>query len=134
MSKLPKVSRYRPDFEAPGPHVIIEKSDGLTFEPEEYQDPGEPGDEDDDFTNYRYYESKKVIGKLYRAIDERKLFADIKQRAIRHGAGSESSVINAVWEDVQRRCLLIEWKHKLDWAREIRDMYVPRAIFLLTFI
>lgn len=77
---MPKTGRWRPDFEAPGPHVNIQKKDGISFEvpiDRELDD----GDDDDDFTNYRYYESDKVLGKLYRAIDEREIFTQIQQRA-----------------------------------------------------
>jgi hypothetical protein len=66
MSRLPKYNPYRPDFEAPGPHVRIEKHIGLSFDAPVDRDPDEQGDEDDDFSAYRYYESEKILGKLYR--------------------------------------------------------------------
>jgi hypothetical protein len=120
MSRMPKTGPWRPDFEAPGPHVNIEKKDGISFEvtiDRELDD----GDDDDDFTNYRYYESDKVLGKLYRAIDEREIFTQIQQRATNHNITNMSTVIHKVWQHVQRKCRLIQWEHKLEWARDIRD-------------
>jgi len=119
---MPKNNNCRPDFEAPGPHVMIEDRKEIFFEDSKYRDPQEQGDDDDDFTTYRYYESEKILGKLYRAIDERKLFQDIKDRASRHGVTRESTVIDSVWDYVQRVCRIIEWEHLIEWARVIRDM------------
>jgi len=122
MSKTPKYSPWRPDFEAPGPHVRIKKLGGVSFEEAIDREPDEEGDEDDDFTSYRYYESDKILGKLYRAIDEREIFEQIKQRTMSHATESDSMVIEVVWGYVQQRCQLIQWQHHLESARDIRDM------------
>ena len=122
MTKLPRYNPWRPDFEAPGPHVRIEKQGGVDFEPPEDRDPDELGDDDDDYSSYRYYESNKILGKLYRAIDERKIFEEIKNRASSQGVTSRSTIINDVWEQVQKQCRLIQWEHHREWAHTIRDM------------
>jgi hypothetical protein len=122
MSKTPKHSPWRPDFEAPGPHVKIEKLGGVSFEEAIHREPDEEGDEDDDFTSYRYYESNKILGKLYRAIDEREIFDQIKQRTMNHVIDEDYTVIEVVWGYVQERCRLIQWEHHLEMARDIRDM------------
>jgi hypothetical protein len=125
MSKMPKYNRWRPDFEAPGPHVTIEKMEGIRFDMtpsrtvDDLQD-----DDDDDFTNYRYYESKKVLGRLYRAIDERKIFEEIQQRSTIDGSTNTSTLIQTVWKYVQRQCHLIQYEHHMQWARDIRDEYI----------
>lgn len=85
-------------------------------------DPDERGDEDDDFTAYRYYESQKILGKLYRAIDEREVFEHVKHRSLYPDISSQSTVINAVWEHVQRKCAVFQWEHHREWARYIRAM------------
>lgn len=121
---MPRYDRWRPDFEAPGPHVTIEKRDGVSFEDSQYRDPDDQGDEDDDFSTYRYYESHKILGKLYRAIDERRIFDQIKHRASSQGITSRSTVVDAVWAYVRLQCRLIQWEHKMEWARDIRDMLV----------
>lgn len=84
-------------------------------------EPDERNDEDDDFTTYRYYESNKVLGKLYRAIDERKIIEEIKDREAR-GIASVSTLIEVVWSMVQQECSLIQWEHLKEWAWEKRRM------------
>lgn len=123
MSKFPKYTPWRPDFEAPGPHVTVEKKEGISFD--EAGDPDADGDEDDDFSRYRYYESDKVLGKLYRAIDEREIFNEIQQRARTDGGDNNYTVIHAVWEYIKQECRLIQWQHMREWARGIRDECVP---------
>ncbi|KAE9382198.1 RdRP-domain-containing protein [Stipitochalara longipes BDJ] len=123
LSKMPKYNPWRPDFESPGPHVKIEDKVGITFDDPDDRDPDELGDEDDDFSHYRYYESHKILGKLYRAIDERKIFEDIKRRASSQHVNSRLTVIDQVWSYVRRTCSLIQWEHHREWARDIRDMY-----------
>ncbi len=125
MTKLPKYSPWRPDFEAPGPYVTIAAKDGINFDAPSSRDADAIGDDDDDFANYRYYKSDKILGKLYRAIDERKLFEEIKQRSAASAINSRnpSTLINAVWNYVQSTTRLIQWQHKKDWARDLRDEY-----------
>jgi hypothetical protein len=102
--------------------VQIEKKHGISFEDPDDRDPDELGDEDDDFSHYRYYESHKILGKLYRAIDERKIFEDIKHRASSQNMNSRSTVIDEVWVYVKQTCSLIQWEHHRGWAKDIRDM------------
>jgi hypothetical protein len=94
---MPKYKPWRPDFEAPGPHVEIEKLMGISFQVVPYQDPNDVMDEDDDdFPRYRYYESDRIIGRLYRAIDEREIFEEIQKRAMRVGESHRPAVIDAL--------------------------------------
>ena len=123
MSKMPKYSPWRPDFEAPGPYVEIHDKGGIEFEAASNREADEIGDDDDDFTAYRYYESDKILGKLYRAIDEREIFEEIKQRSAATESVSRATIINAVWAYVQRVTKLIHWQHKTEWARDLREDY-----------
>ena len=119
MSKMPKYSSFRPDFMAPGPHVTIHKMEGLSFE--EPSPLSMEGDDDDDFTPYRYYESSKILGKLYRAIDEREFFNQVRRERLPL-VESTSTVIEDVWKHVQRKCQGIQWDHYLNEASDIREM------------
>jgi hypothetical protein len=121
MSQMPPGNRYRPDFEAPGPHVFIEEG-GISFDAPVFEDPTEVEDEDDEFSTYRYYKSDKVLGKLYRAIDEREVFAQIQLRADAEGTARRSPIIDEVWKYVQKRVVGIQWEYLLDEAADIRDM------------
>jgi len=71
---MPKFIPIRPDFMATGPNIKIEKKEGLLLEQSDIR--AEHNDEED-FTPYRYYESTKILGKLYRAIDEHDIFSDL---------------------------------------------------------
>ena len=123
---MPRHNSYRPDFMAPGPHVVVQKDKPLSFDVRpEYND-----GEDDDFPAYKFYESEKILGKLYRAINEREVFSGVQQQGLSQYANevdrarhSVSSVLEGVWTYVQRRCQAIQWEHHLDRARGIRDEY-----------
>ncbi len=73
MKKYLKYDYYRPNFNTPSPRVIVEKDIQVLEEKSLYNFT----EEDEDFINtldldiksYRYSESEKVLGKLYRAID-----------------------------------------------------------------
>jgi hypothetical protein len=100
----------------PGPNVVVEKRKPLSFAA-----PPEPhDDEDEDEHRYRYYESDKILGKLFRAIDERKIFSTVQSdaRAGRlHSAQRPQSVLDAVWANVY------QWSHSVDWRE-----HIPRAV------
>jgi len=119
---------------APGPHVAVQKDKPLSFNARpEHRDGND--DDDDDFSAYRYYESPKILGKLFRAIDEREVFSGVQQQGLsRHvnnvdrARHSDSSVLEGVWAYVQYRCQVIQWDHHLDRARGIRDEYVSSIL------
>lgn len=127
LSSMPRYSRCRPDFMAPGPHVTIIKKQAIAFAEEGLLN--NEADDDDDTQSYRYYESEKINGKLYRAIDERKVFKDIQQMGLQEDATggrsrskySETNLMDHVWDVVARRCKSLHWLHHLEWARDIRD-------------
>lgn len=120
MRRCPRRPKFRPDFEAPGPQVRIESKAGIGFVDALNIDPQDQEDEDDDMPSYRYYESTKIIGRLYRAIDERALYQEICKREA--GVTSHSSVIDELWFQVQIDCKGYQWEHKRDWARDVREM------------
>lgn len=70
----------------------------------------------------RYYPSQKVLGKLYRAIDEHQLFSEIQQtRQPDNYSDPKRSQLDAVWRYIQEKTALIQYQHYLDWAREIKQ-------------
>lgn len=58
------MNRYRPDFEAPGPGVLVVKNEVRLLE-QEFIDSSDQIDEDDDFSTYQYYDSEKILGKQF---------------------------------------------------------------------
>ncbi|CZR68497.1 related to RNA-directed RNA polymerase [Phialocephala subalpina] len=120
MKLMPKFNPVRPDFMAPGPNIKIEKKEGLLLEQSQTHTQDVSND-DEDFTPYRYYESDKILGKLYRAIDEHQIFSDLhKYRMISSGS---QPLLDRVWDHVARKCRLIQWHHHLTEAQEIRETY-----------
>jgi hypothetical protein len=127
MSKCPKYDFYRPDFMAPSPRVTVEK--GLwALENESPESMAEDDEDpvsalDPDVKSYRYYESQNVLGKLYRAIDERDFLAELQRRGrgLETAEHSEQTLIHRLWVYVQRQTLLVQWDHYRAWAREIRE-------------
>jgi len=80
-------------------------------------------DEDDEFTIHRYYESDKVLGKLYRAIKEKEIMKDIQDRGMnQYISHAGSSVMESVWEHVKEKCHGFLWEHHRQFAQELRDM------------
>jgi hypothetical protein len=124
---MPRYNMFRPDFMAPGPHVHVQNDKPLSFDtPRE----SNVGQDDDDVSAYKYYKSDKILGKLYRAIDEREAFGSVQQEGLSQymneadrRRSSVSSVLESVWAHVQYRCQAIQWEHHLDRARGIRDEY-----------
>ncbi|PQE18699.1 hypothetical protein CJF30_00009697 [Rutstroemia sp. NJR-2017a BBW] len=118
--EMPKNILWRPDFMAPGPHVKISKLGAGGVQLGELLAPTEPTDDlDDDVSNIKYYESPKILGKLYRAIDERQVFADIKLLSLNT---DDSNVMQHVWEFVIYRCQgwpvhSGHWQHLIDLCR-----------------
>lgn len=71
----------------------------------------------------RYYKSQKILGKLYRAIDEHKFFEQIQEQS-RSPNAPHQTVLDAIWDYVEERTALIGWYHYINFASEIKERYV----------
>ncbi|KAL2195585.1 RNA dependent RNA polymerase-domain-containing protein [Corynascus similis CBS 632.67] len=115
-------SRWRPDFLAPGPSVIIR--DKSTISLHEHSVPRDLEDEDDEEgPQHRYYESDKILGRLYRAVDEQKIWSEDIRMKIKAGSSS-------FWDQLQTALARrvsdigpIRWQHRSDQARGILHAY-----------
>jgi hypothetical protein len=119
MKLMPKVIPVRPDFMAPGPNIKIEKKEGLLIQqsnPVSQDD----DDEEEDFTPYRYYESQKALGKLFRAVDEHDIFSELHK--YRMSPSGNAGLLDELWNHVCQRTKLIQWHQHVLEAQEIRDM------------
>lgn len=131
MSQCPRVDMIRPDFMANGPRVIVEKK-GAVFQDEDEDDLLDDDDAvgalDPDFKTFRYYESERVLGQLYRAIDEKKIFQEMQRYATEtksHLGGL--NLMDQVWAYVLREAALIQWDGYKPLARSIKETYVDQA-------
>ena len=122
LSNLPRFSTSRPDFQAPGPRVLIEEKINLQDDESDQSDNSEEI-EGTSLPRTRYYESGKVLGKLYRAIDEHKIFERIQQysRAPQNILRAKQSPLDLVFKYVRDVTALIEWSHYSTWAMGIQD-------------
>ncbi|GME35173.1 RNA-dependent RNA polymerase eukaryotic-type [Neofusicoccum parvum] len=124
MSQCPRHDMIRPDFMAPGPHANVQRR-GVDLTEAEHDD-----DDDDaiealnpDFKSFRYYESNHVLGRLYRAIDEQKIFQDMHQNARNDHFPPGMDVMNQVWAYVLKETAGFQWEVYKPLAREIREIY-----------
>lgn len=107
---------YRPDFMAYGPHITVSKDKALAFsEPEEIE-----VDDEDHTPIYKYYESPKILGKLFRAINEREIFSNVQRTG--QPRGSETSVLLGIYDylDMKADVLRLATPH-MQRARGICD-------------
>ncbi|KAL8871665.1 MAG: hypothetical protein Q9174_002555 [Haloplaca sp. 1 TL-2023] len=131
LSKIPKSSNVRPDFQAPGPRVLIQNSitmqpqSGLTVDDEDEEDEGEALDS---VPATKYYESFKVLGQLYRAIDEQKFFEEIQRWSKASNQLEHTSLADKVWAYVHSKTALIQYEHYLRFARDVKEAYEDNMV------
>ena len=118
---MPRHSNVKPDFQAPGPRVLIEKKIDLAEDLSDDEPDDEP-DDDDASRRTRYYESHKILGKLYRAIDEHKIFDQIQRQSRQLGSSlTGESVLDRVWKHIQKATALIQYSHYSTFAKDVME-------------
>jgi hypothetical protein len=107
---------------SPVPPVRILERSQIDFEAREQQIDYDSDDEHiGSIPQHQYYKSGKLLGKLYRAIDEKQIWKnDIHRHEVRPGAES-------IWLKLLRLMTAncqkygISWEHKSDEAKRIKD-------------
>ena len=137
MSQCPRYDRCRPDFMAPSPRFIVSDQGYLDLEEEDTDDDDAFEGLDVERRAIRYYETKKVLGQLYRAIDERRFLANMQQdqRAITSNLGSRNNPLDALLAYMKRLAANygIGYSHHRDLAAEIRVGYVAPRISVFSY-
>ncbi|KAJ4152966.1 hypothetical protein LMH87_009481 [Akanthomyces muscarius] len=121
INEIPRQPKTRPDFTAPAPPTTTYSLGEVAFvEVDEEEDEG-----DDGFgrPRYRYHKSEKILGVLYRSIDEKNLWNKAAGKVDRKGG--------SVWEQVQRIMhaglaalgVRIEWFQSIEEAIKVRRIY-----------
>ncbi|QSZ33846.1 hypothetical protein DSL72_005419 [Monilinia vaccinii-corymbosi] len=118
---VPRSTLWRPDFMASGPHIKISNQPKDSIELAKEYAPIEVMDEEDEISNIKYYESPKACGQLYRDIDERQFFDEIKR--INSQADDDIDIMQKVWEFVLYQCKNLFWHHWRDDALQIQEIY-----------
>ncbi|KAF2115325.1 RNA dependent RNA polymerase-domain-containing protein [Lophiotrema nucula] len=80
LKQIKMSNKYRPDFLAPATPAYLKDRNEISFDDTpERVDEDDGDDETNTGPNHEYYRSEKISGKLYRAIDEQKIwYEDIK--------------------------------------------------------
>lgn len=110
---------------ATNPRVFVESKGAVLGHNEDDDDEVDPVSAlDPDTRKYRYYESDKVLGKLYRAIDEAEFFEQM-QRDSRSKTARDprNSLMEKLLQHVRRETLALglQYKHHMGLAKRLRD-------------
>lgn len=114
---------------APGPRVRIAESIEVLDKGNEYiwDDDAESVIDDDDDVRppLRYYKSQRVLGALYRMINEKDFVNELEWDSSNRQPQSKSvNVLASVWEYVERETAGFLWDHCVKDAHYVRDVYV----------
>jgi hypothetical protein len=79
----------------------------------------------------RYYKSRKVLGELYRRIDEKKFFTQMRDnfQAVQNTWGGES-LLQKLEYYVDRKAVGVQWVHHHEFAANLREEWVYRLVAL----
>lgn len=129
VKEIPKHDRCRPDFMAPSPRVFISGQGYMDFEDGEYADDDAFEGMDLEKKPYRYYESKKALGHLFRAIDERRFIHSV-QHEHKLLMGSEKMPVTErlldrlfAYMKQSAKSWGVLWEHHVDLAKDIKLSY-----------
>ncbi|KAK2748106.1 hypothetical protein FQN57_001229 [Myotisia sp. PD_48] len=119
--RIPPGIRYRPDFMAPSPRIpIAESLDALADPAQTVLE--EDDDEDDDRPRTRFYRSNKILGHLYRGIDEQDFLRNLHKIA-RTDPYSGTSTLQKVWNYIHEETKGFQWDHYVDDSIKIKEVY-----------
>ncbi|KAK7977121.1 hypothetical protein PG988_004611 [Apiospora saccharicola] len=121
-----KFNKFRPDFMAPSVPMNIKGRTEISFEEEVLEPERDDADEENDGPRYEYYESDKILGLLYRAIDEKRIWHESVRVNTKRSAGPP--VWNALISLIESECTEalggeVDWKQYEAEALKIRETY-----------
>ncbi|KAK5629284.1 hypothetical protein RRF57_005000 [Xylaria bambusicola] len=116
-------TKSRPDFLAPAPPTNIVDKTEIQFEPPVAL--STDADEDDDTgPKHQFYKSDKILGELYRAIQEKKIWKDdIHLPRNRFGPSLWDEIIVYIQKQCDNNLGHVDWKGAKDDAQRIRQAY-----------
>ncbi|CBX98093.1 similar to rna-dependent rna polymerase [Plenodomus lingam JN3] len=136
INKVPRGSDWiRPDFMAPGSNLVINELGSAELEELEQDDVDAPDRIsvlDADKARMRYYRSDKVLGVLYRDIDEQKFFARMKHdfENFRHSWGGQS-LMSKLRTYIERETRGVLWAHHRAFAEDLREYYEDNMLEIM---
>ncbi|KAL2174451.1 RNA dependent RNA polymerase-domain-containing protein [Thermothelomyces heterothallicus CBS 202.75] len=115
-------SAWRPDFLAPGPSITVHDKSNISLDDHVVQEDSDSEDEEGQ-PRYGYYKSERIIGQLYRAVDERKIWSkDIKMIIKARGPSFWDEMLAALKQRVSE-IGPVEWRHRSNQALGILHAY-----------
>ncbi|KAK7429551.1 hypothetical protein QQZ08_003930 [Neonectria magnoliae] len=120
-SELPRPPRFRPDFLATAPPVELHDLGQIGF-----INDSEDDDEGATMTSvkHKYYLSEKILGRLFRNVDEKKIWdEDIQRKAPTGGPSVWDQLLGLVEARLAKYDLDIDWERKSQEAWKIRNLY-----------
>lgn len=122
LRELPRADRFRPDFLAPGPEAHVLDLSAIELDKYILEE-----EEEDSYSSprHRYYRSEKILGRLYRAINEQDIWNDQIKSKVRPSGPSFWDQFLAV---MQKRYETVvpdggAWVSHLLIARQLRGIY-----------
>ncbi|KAI6756713.1 hypothetical protein HG530_011311 [Fusarium avenaceum] len=119
---LPKNPQFRPDFLALAPPLKLHDKGQLVHIVDEEED----DNVDDGMARYKmkYYSSKKMLGQLYRNVDEKKIWDEDIHRSINTAGPSVwDQLLTIVETEIVRYNLDVDWTRRFEEAWKIRGLY-----------
>ena len=96
----------------------MQPQSGLSVDDEDDEDEDEALDS---VPATKYYESFKVLGQLYRAIDEHKFFEEIQRWSKSSTQPQHTTLADKVWAYVHSKTALIQYDHYLRFASDVKE-------------
>ncbi|KAE8149813.1 RNA dependent RNA polymerase-domain-containing protein [Aspergillus avenaceus] len=117
MGDLPTINCYRPDFLAPGPKTRIHNKLRISVEDRV----SNAAYDDNERPNYAYYKSDKILGRLFRSVNEKNIL---------FGRGEEATDEVLFWEELIAACTerckqygRSSWQQHIGEAKRMRATY-----------
>lgn len=135
-ANFPRYDRNRPDFMSPSPRVVPDPHGLLSLQEDDANEEDAFEALDAERRPMRYYESEKVLGKLFRNIDEGKFLKNMHYNCF-DPAAERSQPSNGVMEKLlayvkrQASRFGILYDHQKDLARDIRAGYEDNLLDVL---
>lgn len=131
MTRFPKgqkgiVWKAKPDFMAWAPRLIVsaDKIEVEHVDPLEHEEFDAVHALDPERRRPLFYTSQRILGKLYRAIDETKFLNDMHDRLTEpSNLGGSNNLLDGLWAYVVRNVKYIQWRYLSTAAEEIRESY-----------
>ncbi|KAL8393795.1 hypothetical protein RB595_003517 [Gaeumannomyces hyphopodioides] len=122
MKELPRTNRYRPDFLSPGPIAHLHDKDEILMEQYHAPDPDEEL-EHGEAPRFKYYKSDKILGELYREVDEEKIWHhDVHRRVAATGPSFWEKFLNLAFNRAVA-VGAVGWPVRVDEAWRIKGAY-----------